>query len=45
MKKFSGVGLKSLVAISLFTMVFIICSKAVVNKYNLPYIQRPINAI
>jgi len=43
--KLMGVGLKNAVALAIFTMLVIVGSKVVFNKYNVPGVSSVVNAV
>lgn len=45
MGKFAGVGLKNLILIALFVMVFIVMMKVVTNKHEIPGVSQVVNAV
>lgn len=45
MKKFAGVGLKNLIVIALFTMMFIVVAKVVMTKHEVNGVTQLVNAV
>ncbi|KYC77732.1 hypothetical protein B4092_4707 [Bacillus licheniformis] len=45
MQKFAGVGLKNMVVIAMFTMVFIVMAKVVLTKHEINGVTQLVNAV
>ena len=45
MNKFAGLGLKNLVVVALFTMLFIVLAKVVFTKYEVAGVSQVVQAV
>lgn len=45
MNKFGGLGLKNLVVVALFVMIFIVMMKVITNKYDIPGLKEVASAV